>query len=155
MREATAADRYAQLDALYAELPRLECRGKCQESCGPIDMSLAERQRIRERGVEIPPLSSPCPALTFMGTCGVFEVRPVICRLWGVVEAMACPWGCAPEGGWLDDATALELIARSQQIGGRSQTVPNVPVHTIRRMMADPEIAAAAGRVMRGGEPRG
>lgn len=74
-------DVYAQLDALYAELPKLECRGKCQDSCGPIDMGLAERQRIAEQGVKIPPLSSPCPALTFLGTCGVYEVRPLICFL--------------------------------------------------------------------------
>lgn len=118
-----ARDVYAQLDALYEELPGLECRGKCQESCGPIDMSEAERRRIAEQGVEIRPLSSPCPALSFLGTCSVYEVRPLICRLWSMVEAMACPYGCMPEGGWLDDATARELIARSQQIGGRSRTI--------------------------------
>lgn len=109
----------AQLDELYARLPKLQCRGRCQEACGPIDMSQAERDRIREQGVAIPPLSSPCPALTFMGTCGVFEVRPLICRLWGMVEAMACPWGCMPDGGWLDDATAQALLAESIRIGGQ------------------------------------
>lgn len=45
----------AQLDALYAEVPTIDCQGLCWDSCGRIDMSNAERRRIQaERGVDIP-----------------------------------------------------------------------------------------------------
>lgn len=112
-------DRDAELEQLYAELPALDCQGRCAESCGPIAMSALERQRIEARGVKLMPLAMTCPALTQLGRCSVYEVRPLICRLWGLVEQMACPWGCRPEGGFLDDATARRLLARAEVIGGR------------------------------------
>ena len=156
----TAADRTAQLDALYAELPMIECRGRCQDSCGPIDMSVLERRRIADRGVDIPSpfdgsraLVWSCPALTVLGTCAVYDIRPILCRLWGLVEAMACPYGCMPEGGWLDDTTAMEFLTRSLDIGGRPATLPGPPTELVRALMADPDVAAKVGRVMRGGRP--
>jgi hypothetical protein len=161
-RRHAYTDRIAELDALYAQLPTLECRGRCQASCGPIDMSATERRRIADQGVTIPPLTSPsgewsiswtCPALTMLGTCQVHQIRPMICRLWGLVEAMACPYGCMPEGGWLDDTTAMELLARSIEIGGRTGTLDAPSVAQVRRLMADRRIAAMAAAVMRGGRP--
>jgi hypothetical protein len=136
-------DVYRELDALYAQLPTIECRGKCQDSCGPIDMSVAERRRIADRGVDIP-LAPTCPALSMFGTCAVYDVRPMICRLWGVVEAMACPYGCMPEGGWLDDATGLELLGSSIRVGGRAELA--VPPETVQRLVAAAR-SAVQGRV--------
>lgn len=142
-------DQYTQLDELYSQLPQLECRGKCQDACGPIDMSTAERQRIRARGTDIPRLSLTCPALTFLGTCSVYDIRPLICRLWGLVEAMACPHGCRPEGGFLDDTTALEFLARSLEIGGRPHSLPKLPAAKVRQAMSAPHLAAAVGQLLR------
>ncbi len=146
-------DRAGELDALYATLPALECRGRCQDSCGPIDMSATERRRITGRGVDIPPLRDAalvksCPALTVLGTCRVYEVRPLLCRLWGLVEKMACPYGCLPEGGWLDDATAGELLRRSLDIGGRAGTMNAATAAQARRL-----VAGVVGAVMREGPP--
>lgn len=118
-RARRGRDRVAELDQLYAELPAIECQGLCAESCGPIAMSALERKRIEERGVKLLPLAMTCPALTPLNRCSVYEVRPLICRLWGLVEQMACPWGCRPVGGFLDDATARRLLARAEVIGGR------------------------------------
>lgn len=160
-RRYVPRDRVAELEDLYAELPPLECRGKCQESCGPIDMSDTERRRIREAGVDIPPLldrarrgelTRSCPALSPIGTCSVYELRPLVCRLWGLVEAMACPYGCRPEGGWLDDTTGMELIARSLDIGGRTSTMDGPTAAAVRQLMANPRIASMVGAVMRGGD---
>lgn len=148
-RSRQQAGREAQLDQLYAQLPRLECRGKCQGSCGPIDMSNIERRRIAQRGVDIPRLCGTCPALTMLGACAVYEIRPMICRLWGVVEAMACPHGCMPEGGWLDDATSLEFLTSSLQLGGRPATVPAVSPDLVRVLLADSGRARAVAATMR------
>jgi Fe-S-cluster containining protein len=85
-----------QLDALYAEMPALECQGKCAEACGPIAMTRVEWERITDRG----PVGSlaadlTCPLLVDE-RCSVYDVRPTICRLWGMVESMPCEWGCKP-----------------------------------------------------------
>jgi Fe-S-cluster containining protein len=120
----------AELDALYAELPSLECRGLCWHSCGPIDMSIAERERIAERGVHIEGYTraaaeryratgtvAPCPALGPFRTCGVHDIRPMICRLWGSTETMRCPHGCRPSRE-LTEAEQLAFLERSRVIGG-------------------------------------
>ncbi|MDQ4040514.1 MAG: YkgJ family cysteine cluster protein [Actinomycetota bacterium] len=116
--------RAAKLDALYAELPSLRCKGLCKDSCGPIDPTPVERQRIREAGgPEIPPLlattdESVCPALDEHGRCGVYDVRPMICRLWGIGVQMRCPHGCEPDGGWISAAETQRFLMRSYLIGG-------------------------------------
>ncbi|WP_053065362.1 YkgJ family cysteine cluster protein [Micromonospora sp. RV43] len=109
----------AELEQIYAELPEIECQGLCSASCNAIVMSAAERQRIRERGVDIAPLDMPCPALSQFNRCTVYDARPLICRLYGLVEQMACPWGCRPQGGFVDDATAHWMLRRVEKIGGK------------------------------------
>ena len=106
------------LERIYARIPKLACRRKCQESCGPILCHAAEWARMKAATlVPIDQLAPDltCPAL-LNGACSVYSVRPLICRLWGVVRAMACPWGCEPER-WLTDAEADALFSevRSQR----------------------------------------
>jgi hypothetical protein len=132
--------RRSQIDAALAELydriPALPaCDGRCWTSCGPIDMSWRERQRIRAAGVTISPwrqaveANGPgaggfwCEALTAARRCAVYEMRPLICRLWGATVGMACPYGCVPEGGWLSDEECLALIAESMEIGGHELAI--------------------------------
>lgn len=107
------------LAAIYAELPELRCRGKCQESCGPILMSDAEKARFQTAGKRVPtPIEvlgsdhAQCPHLSPVGRCTVYEIRPLICRLWGSVEAMKCSWGCVPDR-FISDASAHRLLARA------------------------------------------
>jgi hypothetical protein len=91
------AERAGRLRALYAELPLVECQGLCGEACGFIGLTPLERHIIQEAGgpnIEI--TMYPCPALDFMGRCSVYEYRPMICRLYGVVEDLRCPFGCEP-----------------------------------------------------------
>ncbi len=113
-----------QLDELYAKIPRIECRGQCWDTCGPIDMATAERTRINDvAGVDIPRGTfaydgpSTCPALGMMKTCTVYEIRPLICRLWGVAEGMPCTYGCRPER-YLTEAETYELLAQAHDISG-------------------------------------
>jgi hypothetical protein len=124
----TRSERDAQLADLYARIPAIpDCDGRCWTSCGPIDMSDRERQRIRAAGVRITPYRQAmaglegfqCDALTGDRRCAVYDLRPLICRLWGAVEGLPCVYGCVPEGGrWLSDVDAHRMIAESLRIGG-------------------------------------
>lgn len=102
-----------RLDKLYAQLPVMECKGLCQECCGPIAMSLREQDRIG--GAKAP--GGVCEHL-HNGRCSVYEKRPMICRLWGMTEVMPCPYGCEPVGGRLSREDAALLIRAADEIGG-------------------------------------
>jgi Fe-S-cluster containining protein len=83
---------------LYDQLPKLQCRGLCHDSCTIIDVSELEREQLAERGVELPDTPAPvllararrtgnfprCPALTSFNTCKAYDVRPFICRAFGI-----------------------------------------------------------------------
>lgn len=102
------------LDAIYAEVPVMECQGLCSESCGPLIVDEPERAQIRERtGRTLRLLQLDCPQLTILRRCSIYTDRPLICRLWGVVESMPCPWGCKPDR-YLTDAEGHQLLARAR-----------------------------------------
>lgn len=119
-----------EIHTVWASLPHLECKGLCQESCGPIEASIVERAMLARAGVELPdPFETlgdlvsgsgdaTCPALVD-GRCSAYEVRPLVCRLWGLVEEMPCPFGCVPEGGLLSSAEGRAIHERVLEIGGR------------------------------------
>lgn len=87
-----------RLDAIYAILPKMECKGLCQECCGPILMTRLEWKRIKSANKGKPtPIKKDlrCPLLKD-GRCSVYGVRPLICRL----------WGCKPERMLTDEEVA-------------------------------------------------
>lgn len=108
----------AALDQLYAELPHLECKGLCQEVCGIIPATKPEQWRIMGLLGRAPVQLSPeCPLLVD-GRCSVYQHRPLICRLWGMVEdddRMRCKYGCVPDR-WLTAKEAHEYLARAEEI---------------------------------------
>lgn len=108
--------RRIELDALYAELPTIACQGKCAQSCGPVMMSRVEWQSVcragGERTVDLGVLT--CPYLE-QERCSVYEVRPMLCRLWGVVEEMPCPWGCQPSR-MLTREEGFEFMQRAAEL---------------------------------------
>jgi hypothetical protein len=114
-----------QLDALYGELPKLRCKGKCWKSCARVLMAPGERDRVeREEGIRLPTVDemrrthrTTCPALKDH-RCSVYAVRPLMCRLWGIEETMRCPFGCVPEGGWLSESEATRLWLRAYVVAG-------------------------------------
>jgi len=121
---------------IYAEIPRLNCQRKCQECCGPIAMSGIEWFNLTQYlgyrpivprvvadkaamgtipyrfGTTVFMECVTCPLLNpHDGSCMAYEVRPLICRIWGTVPKLRCPWGCLPER-WLTDIEASKIMGQ-------------------------------------------
>ncbi|MEU8195322.1 YkgJ family cysteine cluster protein [Microbispora amethystogenes] len=117
------------LGEVYAKVPDAGCKGLCQDQCTSIAGSRREAQRMAEAGFPIPTtarptlreynrtgVAEPCAALGADGRCQAYEIRPLICRLWGSVQGLPCPHGCRPEGGLMPDSEASQLIRRAKRI---------------------------------------
>lgn len=127
--------RTARLLALYAKVPKIECLGKCWESCGPIAIVQLEHERIGKPKQLDDTLD--CPVLTPDNACSQYERRPLICRLWGVVKGMPCPFGCVAER-ILSDEEAHELLDELKLISSKIVAV-------------NPAASAAVDLVLKGG----
>lgn len=112
---------FAKLDAVYATLPTVACRGLCSLACGPILMSQLEGERLRrtDRDRRSPSTRADlsCIYLTPTKRCGVYAVRPLICRVWGLVKRMSCMHGCEPTR-WLTDHEFVAIAKTIERIGG-------------------------------------
>lgn len=118
------------LHHLYNQIPHVPCSGQCGRNrsktcCGPIGCTTVEAKILElfdgttcawvalpDGQVMMDPTSLPdmrCPHLGISGRCEAYDVRPLICRLWGAVERMRCPWGCKPDH-WLSDDEARRLL---------------------------------------------
>lgn len=144
-KSAARARTARRLDALYATLPKLECKGLCAHSCIPITVAPEERNRIRrEHGVELPEADelfaqgcTTCVALQD-GRCSVYDARPMICRLWGIDETMRCPHGCIPEGGWLPLLESHRLTLKTYLIAGWPAAMePMTPQQVANHLRSD------------------
>jgi hypothetical protein len=168
-REQKRAERVLKkLDALYAKLPTINCKGLCWTSCGPIDMSIAERKRITDLGVTIPKFTEEaaarwannehvdlCPAFS-MGAvdgahpgCTVYEARPTVCRIWGVTESMQCEWGCEATGT-LSNLQAFQLLAEADLIGGSEHGITADDAKVFERLLENPDAADLLARYIEG-----
>lgn len=125
----TLEEAYAALDDLYDQLPSLECKGLCHDSCTVIPASELERRRIAATGKTLgPPISHEylrtlvasgrtprCPALGPLNTCTVYAIRPFICRAFGVAAGLRCEHGCIPDK-ILPDGELQRVLARIEQL---------------------------------------
>lgn len=116
----------ARLAALYERVPEIpDCAGHCWISCGPVTATWRERQRLRAAGVRLAAEDTArgeaavhwCEALGPDGRCTVYQLRPLLCRIWGAVRSMACPHGCTP-ARWLTTREASDLVAEALEIAG-------------------------------------
>lgn len=115
------------LRELYRQVPTINCKRLCGHACRTvIDMSHVERERIeKSTGVELPPWMRErpglmCPLLDSGHECTVYGLRPMICRLWGVVDStsLRCNHGCTVNGDMLSTMQAQALVMESFRIGG-------------------------------------
>lgn len=128
-----ATERMAKIEAIYATIPKVNCKGICgADYCGPIMMSRLEWRRLIERFPEIKPIHVPgigdvldtgdgcdlCPLLAEDGSCRAYDIRPVICRLFGAVmdPNMICRHGCQPER-WLTELESAQILRSIRLLG--------------------------------------
>lgn len=104
--------------AIYAKIPELDCTGQCHTHCGPIRFSALEAQLIREKYGSIPAHTEhfDCNKLTPEKRCAIYPDRPFICRAFGSVGGMPCPYGCKPKNGRMSDAEARKLKVAIERI---------------------------------------
>ena len=109
-------------EAIYARLPSINCKGLCVRSCGPVPCQRAERDAMRAAAGGKPHAivkSTGMCAYLEAGRCSVYAQRPLICRLYGVVEKMRYPHGCEPSR-WLSDGEAAELLRSTAKASGQT-----------------------------------
>lgn len=97
------------LSAIYDKLPTMECKGLCDNYCGPVGVSpreltamrRASKKRLRtvtleSGGVMLKPVKRlRCQCLR-KGRCSIYKDRPLLCRIFGMAEGLLCPHGCQP-----------------------------------------------------------
>lgn len=98
----------ADLQAIYDELPAVQCKGRCADACTVIDATELERAVIAEAGHALGPRiphrihlqmieagnHQRCPNLGPVNNCLVYERRPLVCRSFGSWRTSACEHGC-------------------------------------------------------------
>lgn len=122
-------DTNKKLDALYKEIPEIECKGLCHTTCGVVPLTLAENNRIKDvNGIDMyehqkkllesnldKPETLTCPMLKDQ-KCTVHSIRPMLCRLYGNVQKMKCLYGCTPKKTFLPQRKARKLLAKLEKV---------------------------------------
>lgn len=113
------------LDVVRARLERVKvaCPPGCGLCCGPAPVGTVEARRA---GIEpgltgIKPDTTECEHLGTDKRCGIYEERPVVCRVMGAFERLPCPIGLRPPGGWIE---GRELAALDGWIASRVRNDP-------------------------------
>jgi hypothetical protein len=60
-------------------------------------MTAPEAAILDARGIHVDhnPITLTCNQLV-EGRCAIYDDRPLVCRLWGAIPTMRCPFGCEP-----------------------------------------------------------
>lgn len=83
-------------------LPPMTCDRGCGECCGPVPCTETEFQRVRryvedKRVVPADQGEGTCPFYQ-EGQCAVYQVRPVVCRVFGYIDKLLCVRGYNVDG---------------------------------------------------------
>ena len=110
-----------RLQRIYDSIPDVGCKGLCQECCGPMACTEFEAARIEQVTGKPFPSASRCDSCPFLkdSRCSIYKHRPVICRLWGAIPAMRCPFGCKPT---LSDREGKRVLLEVQKLSGEGAT---------------------------------
>lgn len=121
-----------KIDELLNGLPTFKCKQGCFDCCGPVKLSRLEYLRcIKASGRTAKDVKQQmqnnlkqgiytCPLLNAeTKKCTVYEVRPAICRLFGVVKGeLICPHGYAPEStALISDEQSREILRKVDDLG--------------------------------------
>lgn len=103
------------LDIVRQRLARhgVPCPPGCGACCGPVPVGAVEARRagLRPGLTDVRPGTMDCEHLDGEKRCGVYDERPVICRLMGATDRLPCPIGLLPEAGHMPAREAREIEA--------------------------------------------
>jgi len=89
-----------------------------------------------------------CSALSEAGTCTIYAVRPLICRLYGAIRALRCKHGCAPKRFLTVEETLQiteEVRLLSELAGFGQETCSNAhPAHSADEPLSAGQAATLA-----------
>lgn len=77
---------------LRGMIPSFDCVPGCHDCCGPHPWSRWEWEQVPAKCLAT---ELTCPYVT-PASCGIYEHRPIVCRLFGTVANMPCPHGRRP-----------------------------------------------------------
>lgn len=111
------------------DLPVLMCKGLCHEQCTIVPMTPVELLRV-ERAIGRPlevQEDGRCGALNDCNRCDGYNVRPLICRIWGMAEGAMCGHGCVTTSGrYLEYHEVAGLMARAALEEGEHVVPPMI-----------------------------
>lgn len=105
-----------EFNILQEQMPDLavltDVRGLCQLKEKPdIPSGYADQPVIFDLEM------NACPFLDEeSGDCTGHENRPMLCRLWGVVENLRCPFGCLPSPGYLTTEEGYRFLHEVERL---------------------------------------
>jgi len=82
---------------LYKKIPNFECTKGCSECCGIVPIVPQEAKNLNLKNTNVLPFTGLTCKYSSKNGCTVYENRPLLCRLYGVVPKMACTCGGKPE----------------------------------------------------------
>ena len=85
-----------ELAALYAMIPAFECISGCTVCCGPVPCLPEESDQMPVEPVP-PFMTLTCLHARHRQGCSCYTHRPLVCRLFGTVPSLPCPFGRGPE----------------------------------------------------------
>lgn len=131
--QMTRTKRLRILNEIYAQIPSPNCKGLCWRACTGVPVFPIERAQLEATGRKISgerfvsvradnetvvltgPQEEPCPFLVER-RCSAYDVRPMICRVFGAAEGLPCPFGCTPPLGPISDAIVHKLLQRLEEL---------------------------------------
>lgn len=127
-----------RLEEIWRKIPEIECK-MCGKCCGPHFWFYAEylviKDYLQKRGLKerfAKSLFDLCPYLDENKKCIIYEVRPTICRLFGVVEGLECPYVRAER--YLTRKEAYEILSEVENLAKPPKPVLRNKVHFVRQL---------------------
>jgi Fe-S-cluster containining protein len=129
---ATKTKKLRKLQAIYDQMPTVECTGACTDECTLIPMTPLEAEAMKKASLR--PLKFEectaaghvilvpdalgnrmrCPMLV-NEKCSVYQARPFICRAYGVSAGLECREGCKTDNP-LTKEQAMKLLHKVSKL---------------------------------------
>jgi uncharacterized protein len=121
-----------ELEDIYSKIPAIDCQGLCYDQCTliiahPVELDnigLDPHFKTLDDGKVLVHLIKQdwndsdgcltCPMLKD-NKCSIYDKRPLICRLYGVVENMKCRFGCKPTR-YLTNKEGVALVSAVKKL---------------------------------------